>query len=92
MIRFIEPNEDWKLKELLGPRGSRAFKEAFDFDVTRSQAQGPPRRLTSTGAGATRRVRRAPAVRESVLYRGASLMRPPPPVGPYSSPMPRDLW
>ena len=24
-------------------------------------------------------------------YRGTSLIRPPPPVGPYSSPMPRDL-
>ena len=25
-------------------------------------------------------------------YRGTSLKRPPPPVGPYSSPMPRNLW
>jgi len=25
-------------------------------------------------------------------YRGTSLIRTPPPVGPYSSPMPRDLW
>ena len=25
-------------------------------------------------------------------YRGTSLMRPPPHVGPYSSHMPRDLW
>ena len=27
-----------------------------------------------------------------VGYRGTSLIRTPPPVGPYSSPMPRDLW
>ena len=27
----------------------------------------------------------------SGTYRGTSLIRPPPPVGPYSSPMPRDL-
>ena len=27
-----------------------------------------------------------------VSYRGTSLIPPPPPVGPYSSPMPRDLW
>ena len=25
-------------------------------------------------------------------YRGTSLIRNTPPVGPYSSPMPRDLW
>jgi len=25
-------------------------------------------------------------------YRGTSLIRPPPPAGPYSSRMPRDLW
>ena len=28
----------------------------------------------------------------SIDYRGTSLIRTPPPVGPYSSPMPRDLW
>ena len=26
------------------------------------------------------------------VYRGISHMRTPPPVGPYSSPMPGDLW
>ena len=26
------------------------------------------------------------------VYRGASLMRDNPPVGPYSSPVPRDIW
>jgi len=25
-------------------------------------------------------------------YRGTSLIRNTPPIGPYSSPMPRDLW
>ena len=29
---------------------------------------------------------------EVPLYRGTSLMRAPPPVGPYSSPMPKALW
>jgi len=27
-----------------------------------------------------------------LLFRGTSLIRTPPPLGPYSSPMPRDLW
>ena len=27
-----------------------------------------------------------------VHYRGASLIRTPPPIGPYSNPIPRDLW
>ena len=27
-----------------------------------------------------------------IPYRGTSLVRTPPTVGPYSSPMPRDLW
>ena len=29
---------------------------------------------------------------DHLVYRGTSLIRTPPPVGPYSSPMPRDLW
>jgi len=31
-------------------------------------------------------------VHMGLIYRGTSLIRTPPPVGPYSSPMPRDLW
>ena len=32
------------------------------------------------------------APRQHRVYRGTSLTREPPPVGPYSSPMPRNLW
>jgi len=39
------------------------------------------------GRGAAGRGARSPCG-----YRGTSLIRPPPPVGPCSRPMPRDIW
>ena len=33
-----------------------------------------------------------PRIRTPKSYRGTSLTRNAPPVGPYSSPMPKDLW
>ena len=39
-----------------------------------------------------RRAWNAPAIFGVLIYRGTSLIRTPPPIGPYSSPVPRDLW
>ena len=52
----------------------------------RERETNGPRKESCCGVNCT------PTPNVPLLYRGTSLIRNTPPVGPYSSPMPRDLW
>ena len=79
--------------------GSEAgsYLRRIDQCVTQLKAQGPSRTCTGSKEAEEEkrwsRSRRPPRhTAPTALYRGTSLIRKRPPLGPYSSPMPRALW